>query len=432
MKYEISNCAQRARNAGRMSALLTAVAFVLTGCVSPEPLVAPASKPDPSSGYVGGIFSKADGRLIELKEIHSHNKYGLQLFDENDHSSGMRMAGDDSPEFVRLIAVPPGTYHLEDWFNYDTTFNKRNGAPTDFPDSWKSMEFEVKPGRVTVIGRFIVSIDSTGNGFLTTIRRAPITAAEAASAVTARYPNFPSGQVDFIDGRSIKANTGNANLDAALNAYRAGDHSAAFNKFQAAANEGNVAAEGWVASMYARGLGVQKNNSEAIKWWRKAAEDGDAKSQSIMGTLYQDGSGVQKDQVEAVKWFRKAANQDYASAQTALGIAYAFGEGVAKDDEEAVNWFRKAAFQGDAEGEVRLGQAYEKGQGIGRNASEAFRWYRNSAHLGHPWGEYFLASAYERGSGVQQDQAEAIKWYRAAAAQGFAPAKAALQKLNAH
>ena len=61
--------------------------------------------------------------------------------------------------------------------------------------------------------------------------------------------------------------------------------------------------------MYANGLGVAKDEAEAVKWYRKAAEQGNAYGQNNLGKMYANGLGVAKDEAEAVKWFRKAAEQ---------------------------------------------------------------------------------------------------------------------------
>ena len=47
-----------------------------------------------------------------------------------------------------------------------------------------------------------------------------------------------------------------------------------------------------------------------MRWWRKAAEQGEASAQEELGTAYFFGDGVQRDHSEAAKWFRKAAEQE--------------------------------------------------------------------------------------------------------------------------
>jgi TPR repeat protein len=46
-----------------------------------------------------------------------------------------------------------------------------------------------------------------------------------------------------------------------------------------------------------------------------AADQGYPLAQQLLGQLYENGIGVEKDEKEAVKWYRKAANQGLAVSQ---------------------------------------------------------------------------------------------------------------------
>ena len=73
------------------------------------------------------------------------------------------------------------------------------------------------------------------------------------------------------------------------------------------------------AFCYAKGIGVAKDEVEAVKWYRKAAEQNYAEAQYNLGYFYDNGKGVTKDEAEAVKWWRKAVEQNLASAQFSHG-----------------------------------------------------------------------------------------------------------------
>ena len=79
---------------------------------------------------------------------------------------------------------------------------------------------------------------------------------------------------------------------------------------------------------------------------KEAVEQGHADAQSRLGFCYWSGIGVGKDESEAVKWFKKAAEQGDVKAQYSLGYCYLTGAGVGKDEKEAVKWYTKAAEQG--------------------------------------------------------------------------------------
>ncbi|MFP6688182.1 MAG: hypothetical protein VCD31_02525, partial [Alphaproteobacteria bacterium] len=47
----------------------------------------------------------------------------------------------------------------------------------------------------------------------------------------------------------------------------------------------------------------------ALQEFRPLAEQGDADAQTLIGMMYNEGLGVPKNDAEAVKWFHKAAEQ---------------------------------------------------------------------------------------------------------------------------
>ena len=150
---------------------------------------------------------------------------------------------------------------------------------------------------------------------------------------------------------------------------------AALTKLRALAEKGDAKAQNNLGRMYDEGLGVPKDEDEAVKWYREAADQGHADAQNSLGVMYRTGLGVPKDEVEGVKWYRKAADQGYAAAQYNLGKMYIYGFGVTQDEVEAVKWYREAADQGHAVAQNDLGVMYERGQGVTKDEVEAYKWY---------------------------------------------------------
>ena len=196
--------------------------------------------------------------------------------------------------------------------------------------------------------------------------------------------------------------------------------------YRKAAEQGLAEAQCNLGVCYDYGEGVEKDITEAVKWYRKAAEQGDARAQCNLGVCYAKGEGVEKDLSEAVKWYRKAAEQGYADAQFYLGLCYAKGEGVEKDLTEAVKWCRKAAEQGDAEAQALLGLCYDFGEGVEKKQTEAVKWYRKAAEQGDAKAQFYLGVCYYFGEGIEKDLTEAVKWYRKAAEQGLVEAQTLL------
>ena len=193
------------------------------------------------------------------------------------------------------------------------------------------------------------------------------------------------------------------------------DEKEAVKWYTKAAEQGEATGQRLLGWCYANGTGVAKDEKEAVKWYWKAAEQGEATGQRLLGWCYANGTGVAKDEKEAVKWYWKAAEQGEATGQRLLGWCYANGTGVAKDDKESVNWYGKAAEKGDGWSQNKLGYCYACGIGVGKDYKKAFEWYRKAAEQGDGSATGNVGWCYETGNGVAKDEKEAVKWYGKAA-----------------
>ena len=75
-------------------------------------------------------------------------------------------------------------------------------------------------------------------------------------------------------------------LAAGKSAYTRGDYSLAFRAFIPLANEGNAEAQTFIGSLYENGLGVIKDEKNALDWYEKAGKAGNAKGQHNAGIFY--------------------------------------------------------------------------------------------------------------------------------------------------
>ena len=82
------------------------------------------------------------------------------------------------------------------------------------------------------------------------------------------------------------------------------DYPAALALFTALANTGNARAQSSLGAMYAIGIGVPQNSTEAVAWFRKSADQGFPEGISNLATSYVNGTGVPKDEAEAIKLYR--------------------------------------------------------------------------------------------------------------------------------
>jgi TPR repeat protein len=120
----------------------------------------------------------------------------------------------------------------------------------------------------------------------------------------------------------------NANFQAGIAAYQAKDLPLAYKEFLAAAQAGHADSQFNVALMYEQGIGVGKDEKEAVVWYGKAASQGHAAAQFNIGVLYENGRGTEIDFAKANEWYRKASVQGDALAIGNLGMLYVRGQGV--------------------------------------------------------------------------------------------------------
>jgi TPR repeat protein len=120
----------------------------------------------------------------------------------------------------------------------------------------------------------------------------------------------------------------NSNFEAGIAAYQANDLPLAYRAFLAAAKEGHADSQFNVGVMYEKGIGVGKDEKEAVVWYGKAASQGSAPAQFNLGVLYENGRGTKIDFAKANEWYRKASAQGDALAIGNLGMLYVRGQGV--------------------------------------------------------------------------------------------------------
>jgi uncharacterized protein len=127
-----------------------------------------------------------------------------------------------------------------------------------------------------------------------------------------------------------------ANFEAGIAAYQSNDLPLAYKKFLEAAKEGHADSQFNVALMYEKGIGVSKDEKEAVVWYGKAASQGNAAAQFNLGVLYENGSGTKVDFAKANEWYRKASVQGDALAIGNLGMLYVRGQGVKENKTAGV------------------------------------------------------------------------------------------------
>ncbi|MBA3814150.1 MAG: SEL1-like repeat protein [Alphaproteobacteria bacterium] len=109
-----------------------------------------------------------------------------------------------------------------------------------------------------------------------------------------------------------------------------------------AANQGYPPAQHQCGYISEYGLGGQaKDKQKAICFYQLAAKQGYVPAQYKLATLYACGRGVQKNEKEAFLLFKLAANKGHRFSQQSLGYLYEYGDGVDKNLLEACYWYLK-------------------------------------------------------------------------------------------
>ncbi|KAG0198331.1 hypothetical protein BGX28_008244 [Mortierella sp. GBA30] len=140
--------------------------------------------------------------------------------------------------------------------------------------------------------------------------------------------------------------------------------------------------------IYLKGLGVEQNHEEALRWYRESASLGCPSGQLNMGIFYFKGWAVEQDYAEATRFFTLAA-QALPQAQLYLGYMYEHGRGVPRNYREAWDWYIKAAEAGDTEAQHAVGVLYTRGwHFVRRNPARGLMWLKKAAEQGHEEARY--------------------------------------------
>lgn len=171
--------------------------------------------------------------------------------------------------------------------------------------------------------------------------------------------------------------------------------------------------------MYARGLGMPRDDGRAFACFRTAAEKGHPEAINSLGWFFREGRVFAKDLELAAQWFEKSASYGNPYGQLNWGLALQRGEGVEKDATKAAEQFRRAAEGGCIEAMTAYGVALARGDGVDEDAARAVEWFRKAASTGYPPAMENLAECYARGKGVPEDNRLALEWkFRSRAARG--------------
>jgi hypothetical protein len=73
-----------------------------------------------------------------------------------------------------------------------------------------------------------------------------------------------------------------------------------------------------LGGMYHRGLSIEQNNAEALRWYQLAAAQGHPVALYMVASYHEFGRGVPKNKAEAIRWYRRAHKAGNSGARHAL------------------------------------------------------------------------------------------------------------------
>ena len=120
----------------------------------------------------------------------------------------------------------------------------------------------------------------------------------------------------------------------------------------------------------------------AIALFEQAAKAGNNTAKFMLGYAYYKGVGVEKDYYEAVKYIREAANADFDEAQYVFATIYVNGEGIAQNYGSAVKYYRLAIGQGNVEAMMDLAEILADGKMYPQNLVQAHILYNIASVYG--------------------------------------------------
>jgi len=84
---------------------------------------------------------------------------------------------------------------------------------------------------------------------------------------------------------------------------------------------------------------IQGEYQEAVSVWKDMAKSGDPQAQFNLGLAYHGGVGLERNEEEAVKFYQLAAEGGYRPAQVYLVVGYEEGWfGLPQDSNKAYYW----------------------------------------------------------------------------------------------
>lgn len=203
----------------------------------------------------------------------------------------------------------------------------------------------------------------------------------------------------------------------------------------------NVYAAFSLAGMYRRGQGVEADNAEAFRLYKVAADDassGNAYANYEVAKMLQSGIGTPSDPEEAARRYALAYSGFLKLEKSSLdeNLLYRLGQmnyegvGTEKNLDRAVDYFKRAAELKNSNALFGLGKIFLDKEYQRYDPEKGIRYLQEAAELGNAFAQTRLGKLYMTGEHLPEDLDAAIKWFTAAAVQKESMAQYYLGKIN--
>ncbi|CAI2164730.1 15562_t:CDS:2 [Funneliformis geosporum] len=181
---------------------------------------------------------------------------------------------------------------------------------------------------------------------------------------------------------------------------------------------GNKYAQYKLGLYYQNGWEIEKDETEAFKWFEKAAKQDHSDAQNYLGFFCEKGIGKQKNLKASFYWYLKSAKNGNKFAQHNLSLYFKTIEEIEEDKIKSFELYSILAQLDDNDAQTFLGFLYKNGLGTQKDLKKSFYWYQKSAENGNELAKYNLGNFYRYGWGiVEKNENEALKWYKELAGQ---------------
>jgi hypothetical protein len=255
---------------------------------------------------------------------------------------------------------------------------------------------QLRYGMALLTGRGVAADALTGETWL---RRAALAGEPAAAAMVgelyARPGALPPNPLEAAAWLRRAAEAGHTGAAKTLGHLLLGDAGLAPDPEEAAhwlrlaIAGGETEARNDLARLVLAGQVPEADRRTTCDWFREQAVAGDLAAAFNLALCLAEGIGVTRDDAEALAWFERAA-ASVPAAQYWCGRMHAEGRGCPPDPVAARAWFLRAAEQGNADAEVVAGEMLFNGRGGPADKQAALALFRRAADAGHPGAIYAL------------------------------------------